>query len=267
MVSRKKPLAGETARDRRAANKIRLESAIVEFIKMNGIQWNDFQRKYKLSDNDKHHFYRLGKPNSSYRSIIRFHELIYGPMVFGVTSAAAAISECIDNVDIKDKSIYAYIRDEYSQYEGDYALIRPSIHEKNVIYGYMAKIYWDEDCKSHRVALDSPGSVLTNGSVVFIVRFGSVCINFSDGQNNCVLLLKISTTDSNLYGVMLSIVPTVNEHHYAPASVPVVLVRQERHIPLGSGYISAQHPLYEKCLELIASVPLKDVVMNGWWNL
>jgi hypothetical protein len=273
MVGGKKPMTREEMRARRMAVKMALETKVCEHIKLNGIQWNEFQRKYGLPDSDKNLFYRCGKPDSSFQSIKKFHQLIFGPMVFDassiVTNAEAVHidnTEATESVEISDKTVCYYIRDEYAEYEGDYALIRPSIHEKGVIYGYMSKIYWDMDRKIHCLKIDSPGSVLSTGTIVFIKGFNSVCIHFSDRHQHSMILLKSRTSDWNLYGSMLSLLPTVNEHHYAPASVPVVLVRQEHEIPLGGGYISSKHPLYERCLELIVSVPSKDVVLDGWWS-
>ena len=230
-----------------------LEKEILDYRRDNAVQWMDFKLQYKLEDSDRWPFYRVGQPDSTFKSVKRFHDLIFK-------------NKSVAHVEVSDDNVGIYVRSDYQSLEGGYALIRPSVHETGVIYGYMAAIEWDRTRRIHFMTIDSPGSVFQAGKVYFRRDLRSVCIHFSEQNNHSMLLLKPSLSDMNLYGSLLSVLPTESEEHFAPACVPAVLVRKEREIALDGGYISPGHKLYETCLDLIASVPSRGVVSSGWWS-
>lgn len=221
---------------------------IIELKRSSGMKWPDYQEKFGLLDSERSIFSQI----STYKNppgIIR----LYGRLIKNKKSR---------DIDVSHDRFGGYSRSALSWLGGDYALIRPSTSEDNIIYGYMSEVSWSSDHKCYRIRIDDKEGTLTEGNVVYLKDTNCISILFSHELNHSMLLMQRHFDDENLSGIFSSILPRHNT--YEPISIPVVLVKKEHTIPLGTGVIDVNHTLYQRSLHLIKS-SRSIWCTNGWW--
>lgn len=229
-----------------------LVSRILE--KKNSVKktWPEFIDYYKLGVSESA-ITKFKGGASSLATVKKVHDKIYGK------------SENSDS-QITNSDVGSYNRAEYAFLEGNYALVRPSVHEINVIYAYIANIEWNSENKTHYLKLKSPGSILEIGKVHLLREHQSLCVHFNDKHYHGLLMIRIVPGERNLYGILTSILPSLSKNHFSPTSVPIVLVKEIEKLRIGSGYINNNHYIYNTCLAFIKDVANKDIVLDGWWT-
>lgn len=231
-----------------------LVQQIDTFMINKGIGWTGLVNLYPALKNRKSSFDKRKTTEATASSIEYFYNVIFN-------------NDETSTYHIAAQEHGGYTRETYTKYEGKYAFIRPSTTEDGVIYGYYAHIKWDVAAKYHYLEIEHSQNQFGRGKMYLMPEFNTFSVHFSSMNNQSIMFLQLPVGNQiNLYGILMSVLPFGPDETYKPGCTPAVLVKEDKHIPLESGYINASHPLYELCVPLISNAYSKSAVTEGWWS-